>query len=66
MTQREKLEKLRVILIELKEFLKIASEACQEAADEHRLVDGTAAEKGYPDLLVEGGTTNLEGERNLH
>jgi hypothetical protein len=65
MTQREKLEKLRVILIELKEFLEIASEACQEVADEHRLVDGTAAENGYPDLLVEGGTTNLEGD-NLH
>ena len=64
MTQREKLEKLRLILIELKEFLEIASEACQEVADEHRLVDGTAAENG--DLLVEGGTTNQEGERNLH
>ena len=65
MTQREKLQKLRVILIELKEVLTIASEACQKVADEQRSGGGTAAENGYPDLLVEGGTTNLEGD-NLH
>lgn len=64
MTQREKLEKLRVILIELKKFLEIASEVFQEVADENLL--DTAAEKGSPNLLVEDGTTNLEGERNLH
>ncbi len=66
MTQRERLEKLRVILITLAEFLEVASEVCQELADENLLVDGTAADNGFPNSLAEGGTTNPEGERNLH
>ena len=63
MTQSEQLERLRMVLVELVQFLKIASEACQELADKQRSVGGTAAGHESPDLLIGDGGPRAEGER---
>lgn len=63
MTQREQLERVKMILIALVEFLQIASEACQELACENGLAGRTVAENEFTDLLIEDGAPTPEGER---